>query len=222
VLPFENKGGDAWTGRLADGTTEDIITGLARFRDLDVIARNSTEVYKGRPVDVRQVGEKLGVGYVLVGSIQRQEDRVRITAQLIDTRSGAHTWSERWDRPVGDVFAVQGEIAEQVAGRLRGGLTEAIITTNEARRAKRLAPKDLTAYHHYVLAAEARAVRTEPAIISGLAHAEQTIRLDPTFARAYVARVGCPGAEVFGEGGVTCADDQSLMEQSAAAPCSIR
>jgi TolB-like protein/class 3 adenylate cyclase len=188
VLPFEDLGGDEWTGGLADGITEDIITDLARFRDLDVIARNSTNVYKESPVDVRQVGEKLGVGYVLVGSIQRQEDRVRIRAQLIDTRSGAHTWSERWDRPLGDFFAVQSEIAEQVAGRLGGGLTDAIIATNEARRAKRLAPKDLTAYHHYVLAAEARAVRTEEAVISGLAHAEQAITLDPTFARAYVAR----------------------------------
>jgi TolB-like protein/class 3 adenylate cyclase len=188
VLPFENLGGDEWTGQLADGTTEDIITDLARFRDLDVIARNSTKDYKESPVDARQVGENLDVGYVLVGSIQRQEDRVRITAQLIDTRSGAHTWSERWDRPVGDVFAVQGEIAEQVASRLGGAFTEAIITTNEARHAKRLAPKDLTAYYHWVLAADAKAVGTEQAVISGLAHAEQAITLDPTFARAYVAR----------------------------------
>jgi TolB-like protein/class 3 adenylate cyclase len=188
VLPFENFGGDETTGRLADGITEDIITDLARFRDLDTIARNSTAVYKGRPVDVRQVGEDLGVGYVLAGSIQRQGDRVRVTAQLVDTRSGAHAWSERWDRPVGDVFAVQGEIAEQVAGRLGGGLSEAIITTNEARRAKRLAPKDLTAYDHYVLAVEAKAVRTEQAVTRGLAHVEQAITLDPTFARAYVAR----------------------------------
>jgi TolB-like protein len=189
VLPFKNFGGDEWTGRLADGITQDIITDLARFRDLDVIARNSTEDYKESPVDVRQVREELpGVGYVLVGSIQRQGDRVRITAQLIDTRSAAHTWSERWDRPVGDFFAVQSEIAEQVAGRLGGGLTEAIITTNEARRAKRLAPKDLTAYHHYVLAAQARAERTEQAVVSGLAHAEQAITLDPTSARAYVVR----------------------------------
>ena len=89
---------------------------------------------------------------------------------------------------MGDVFAVQGEIAEQVAGRLGGGLSEAIITTNEARRAKRLAPKDLTAYDHYVLAAEAKALRTEHAVARGLAHVEQAITLDPTFARAYVAR----------------------------------
>jgi TolB-like protein/class 3 adenylate cyclase len=100
VLPFENLGGDEATGRLADGITEDIITDLARFHDLDVIARNSTYVYKGKPVDVRQVGKDLNVGYVLEGSIQRQGDSVRVTSQLIDAGTGAHVWSERWDRPV--------------------------------------------------------------------------------------------------------------------------
>ncbi len=90
VLPFENYGGDEATGRLADGLTEDVITDLARFQDLDVIARNSTEAYKGKPVDVRQVGKALDVGYVLEGSIQRQADRVRVTAQLVDAQSGAH------------------------------------------------------------------------------------------------------------------------------------
>ena len=99
VLPFDNLGGDEATGRLADGITEDIITDLARFHDLDVIARNSTEVYKGKPVDVRQVGKDLNVGYVLEGSIQRQGDSVRVTGQLIDASTGAHVWSERWDRP---------------------------------------------------------------------------------------------------------------------------
>ena len=113
MLPFDNLGGDEATGRLADGITEDIITDLARYRDLDVIARNSTAVYKGKPVDVRQVGRELSVRYVLEGSIQRQGDRVRVTAQLIDAATGAHVWSERWDRPAEDVFAVQTEIAEQ-------------------------------------------------------------------------------------------------------------
>ena len=118
VLPFNNFGGDEATGRLADGITEDIITDLARFRDLDVIARNSTEVYKGKPVDVRQVGKDLNVGYVLEGSIQRQGDRMRVTGQLIDAGTGAHVWSERWDRPAEDIFAVQTEVAEKVAAGL--------------------------------------------------------------------------------------------------------
>jgi TolB-like protein len=93
VLPFDNLGGDEATGRLADGITEDTITDLARFRGLDVIARNSTEAYKGKPVDVRKVGKDLDVGYVLEGSIQRQADEIRVTAQLIDssTRARART-----------------------------------------------------------------------------------------------------------------------------------
>ncbi|WP_235031343.1 hypothetical protein [Geminicoccus flavidas] len=90
VLPFANLGGDPATGRLADGITEDTITDLARFRGLDVIARNSIEVYKGKAVDVRQVGEELDVGYVLEGSVQREADRMRITAQLVDTQNDPH------------------------------------------------------------------------------------------------------------------------------------
>jgi TolB-like protein/class 3 adenylate cyclase len=213
VLPLENLGGDEATGRLADGLTEDIIADFACFRDLDVIARNSTDVYKGKPVDVRQVGKDLGVGYVLEGSIQRQADRVRVTAKLIDAHSGAHVWSERWDRPAADVFAVQGEVAEQVAAQLGGGLSEAMITTNEARRAKRRAPRDqdLTTYDHYVLAADAKAVRTEQAVVSGLEHAERAIARDPTFARAYTVR-GLLRYITLGFG----ADWTSVIEQAGA------
>ena len=125
-------GGDEPTGRLADGLTEDVITDLAHFRDLDVIARNSVEVYKGKPVDVRQVGKDLDVRYVLEGSIQRQADRVRVTAQLIDAASDAHVWSQRWDRPTQDVFAVQTELAEAVAAKL-GGYTGTITSSRTGR-----------------------------------------------------------------------------------------
>src|SRR6185295_17036310 len=94
VLPFNNFGGDEATGRLADGLTEDIITDLARFPELEVVARNSTEVYKGKPVDAREVARALHVGFVLEGSIQHQDGRVRITAQLIDAQTGTHLWSD--------------------------------------------------------------------------------------------------------------------------------
>jgi TolB-like protein len=134
VLPFNNYGGDQAAGRLADGITEDIITDLARFRDLAVIARNSTMAYKGKSVDVRQVGRELNVGYVLEGSIQRQGDHIRATAQLIDAQSGAHVWSDRWDRPAEDIFAVQAEISETVAATLGGALNFGVIT----QAAKRL------------------------------------------------------------------------------------
>ena len=105
VLPFDNLSGDPQHERLADGITEDIITDLSRFRELFVIARNSTFVYKDKPVDVRQVARELGVQYVLEGSLQIDGERVRITAQLIDATTGNHVWSERYDRPLDDVFA---------------------------------------------------------------------------------------------------------------------
>ena len=98
VLPFANIAGDEATGRLADGLTEDIITDLSRYRTMDVIAHNSTEAYKGKAVDVRQVGKDLNVRYVLEGSVQREGDQIRVTAQLIDATSDAHLWSERWDQ----------------------------------------------------------------------------------------------------------------------------
>jgi TolB-like protein len=184
VLPFDNFGDEA-TSRLADGITEDIITDLAHFRDLDVIARNSTEVYKSRRVDVRQVGRELKVGYILEGSFQREGELVRVTAQLVDATTGAHVWSGRWDRPAGDIFAVQSEVAENVAAKLGGAFGFGTITAAEMQRAKRRPPMDLTAYEHYLLAVEAKGQRNPDA---GLEHAEKAIALDPNFARAYTAR----------------------------------
>jgi TolB-like protein len=120
VLPFDNLGGDQASANLATGLTEDIITDLARFPEFTVMARNSTQTYAGKPADPREVGRALNVGFVLDGSIQREADRVRITAQLIDAATGKHLWSNRWDRPDKDFFAVQSEIAEQVTNRLGG------------------------------------------------------------------------------------------------------
>ena len=186
VLPFDNLGGDETTGRLADGITEDIITDLARFRDLDVIARNSTGVYKGKPVDVRQVGKDLNVGYVLEGSIQRQGESVRVTGQLIDARTGAHVWSERWDRPTEDIFAVQTEVAEKVAATLGGDLTLGLISRAELQRAKRMRPNDLTAYDYFQLGKESKA--TVSNIDQGIEYLTKAVTLDPQFARAYSVR----------------------------------
>ena len=188
VLPFENLGGDAATGRFADGITEDVITDLARFRDLDVIARNSTEAYRGKPTDVRRIGKDLNVGYVLAGSIQRQDQRLRVTAQLVAAGTGADIWSDRWDRPAEDLFAVQSEIAETVAARLGGGTSYAAITASEAQRAKLRPPASLSAYEHYLIAAEAHANPTEPLLRNGLKHADLAIALDRNFARAYTVR----------------------------------
>jgi TolB-like protein/class 3 adenylate cyclase/Flp pilus assembly protein TadD len=188
VLPLDNIGGDPATTRLADGITEDIITDLAHFRDLDVIARNSTAVYKDKAVDVRQVGKELGVGYVLEGSIQRSANKIRVTAQLVDTGTGAHLWSERWDRPVEDTFEVQTEIAEQVAGALGSVNGSASISADIIRKLKGRPPASLTAYDYYLLAVEGKGAFTKESMFAAVDNATKAIELDPNFARAYAVR----------------------------------
>lgn len=188
VLPLETIGGDETVSRLAQGVTEDTITDLARFRDLDVIASNSTRIYQGQAIDVRKVGQELKVGYVLKGTIQQQTDQVRITAQLLDTGTGATLWSERWDRPLADMFAVQAEVAEQVASTL-GSLTGInSISAEEIRRLKTRPPAKLSAYEHYLLALDGRAKFTKEGIFGGIEEATKAIELDPNFARAYAIR----------------------------------
>jgi TolB-like protein len=188
VLPLQNMGGDEATERLADGLTGDIITDLARFRDLDVIAHNSTAVYKGKAIDMREVGRDLKVGYVLEGSIQRHADQIRITAQLIDAATGTHLWSERWDRPVEDTFAIQTEVAERVAGTLGSINGLESITAAELQKVKAKPPANLTAYDYYLLAVEAKGTFTKEAIFAGIDAATKAIAFDPTFARAYAVR----------------------------------
>ena len=110
--------GDAEQEYFGDGIAEDIITALSRLRGFFVIARNSTFAYKGKAVDIRQISRDLGVRYVLEGSVRRSGDRLRVTSQLIDASSGAHVWSERYDRAVADIFAVQDEITENVVASI--------------------------------------------------------------------------------------------------------
>jgi TolB-like protein len=125
VLPFDNMGGDPDQEHFADGISEDLITGLARIRWLFVIARNSAFVYKHRAVDVKQVARELGVRYVLEGSVRRAGKRLRISAQLVDATTGGHYWAERYDRRVGDIFAVQDEITRSVAAAIEPHLLAA-------------------------------------------------------------------------------------------------
>ena len=184
VLPFDNYGGDEATGRLANGLTEDIITDLARFPEFRVIARNSTEAYRGKPANPNEVGKALGVAFVVEGSIQHQADRVRITAQLIDAKTGSHLWSERWDRPDKDLFAIQTEIAEQVANRLGGGAG----LVQEAGRiaAHRKPPENLTAYEFYLLGTERLEQITEADVAESVKLLTRAVELDPQLARAWV------------------------------------
>ncbi|QIG46294.1 adenylate/guanylate cyclase domain-containing protein [Nordella sp. HKS 07] len=185
VLPFDNLAGDDANGRIAEGITEDVITELARFRDFDVIARNSTEVYKNKPVDVRQIGKDLNVNYVLEGSFQRQGDQVRITAQLIEAASGHHVFSERFDRPVEDFFAVQAEVAGRVANEIGGW--SGVINEAELLAAKRKQPVDLDAYSLFLLGDEARRGLSEESMRRAVDLLKRAIATDPTLGRAHTS-----------------------------------
>jgi adenylate cyclase len=119
VMPFLNMSGDAENEYFADGITEEIVNALAQIRDLHVVARSSTFSLKGKHIDLRIVGEQLNVRTVLEGSVRRADNRLRITAQLVNAADGYHLWSERYDREMKDVFAIQDEIARSIAQRLR-------------------------------------------------------------------------------------------------------
>jgi adenylate cyclase len=147
VLPFANMSGDPEQEYFADGMVEEIITALSRIRWLFVIARNSTFTYKGQAVDVKQVGRELGVRYVLEGSVRKGGNRVRITAQLIDTMNGTHLWADRFDGLIEDVFELQDKIAVSVAGVIEPALQAA-----EMRRSAARPTTDLTAYDLFLRA----------------------------------------------------------------------
>ena len=141
VLPFANMSEDPDQEHFADGISEDLITGLSRIHWLFVIARNSTFVYKNRAVDVKQVARELGVRYVLEGSVRRAGKRIRISAQLIDAITGGHHWAERYDRELGDIFAVQDEITRSVVAAIEPRLLAA-----EGIRTLSRSPDDLGAW----------------------------------------------------------------------------
>jgi TolB-like protein/DNA-binding winged helix-turn-helix (wHTH) protein len=196
VLPFDNLGGDEATGRLARGLTEDIITDLARFPEVDVVARNSTAQFASG-ADVRTIGAILDVAFVLEGSIQRAGDQVRLTAQLIDAANGTHIWSERWDRPTEDLFAVQTEIADQVANRIGGGAGLVQTAGREAARRKR--PESLSAHELYLLGTEAIEKFTPEDNARAIRLLMQAVEIDPGFARAWIELSHAHGlAEGFG------------------------
>lgn len=141
VLPFTNMSGDPEQEYFADGITEDIITELSRFNSLFVVARNSSFVFRGRSVDVREIGSKLGVGYVLEGSVRRAGNRIRVTAQLITVSNGAHVWANRFDDELTDVFAVQDEIARTIVSTIIGRVED-----HQSARKLQVSACDLSAY----------------------------------------------------------------------------
>ena len=143
VLPFQNMSGDPGQEYFADGVVEDIITGLSRSRSLFVIARNSTFTYKGKVVDIKQVGRELGVRYVLEGSVRKAGNRIRITGQLIEASTGNHIWAERFDSELEDIFDLQDRITSSVVGAIYPSIRFA-----EIDRSRRKRPQDLNAYDY--------------------------------------------------------------------------
>jgi TolB-like protein/Tfp pilus assembly protein PilF len=184
VLPFESIGNDSKWDRFADGITEDIVIDLSHSKDLFVVARNSTEVYRGKPADVRTVGRDLGVRYVLEGSIQPSGDQIRVTALLIDTRTGGNVWSDRYDRPATDLFNVQSDVTEKIAATLTG--YEGAVAEAERSLIRRKPPSDLTAYDTYLLGMEAKHKVTKEGLDEGERLFRKALEIDPQLARAYV------------------------------------
>src|SRR5215468_1416877 len=185
VLPFQNLSGDPEREYFADGMVEEIITALSRIRWLFVTARNSSFAYKGQNVDVKRVGQELGVRYVLEGSVRRSANRVRIAAQLIDAGTGAHLWADHFDGPVEDVFDLQDKVASSVAGVIEPALQEA-----EAARLTDRPTTDLTAYDLY-LRAHAMISSSARQIPEALGLLEQAIARDPHYGPALAWAAQC-------------------------------
>ena len=179
ILPFANMSGDPEQRYFSDGITEDIITELSRFRQLKVVARNSSFRYRDLDVDIRRVGRELGVNYVVEGSVRRLGKRLRITAQLIDGATGSHLWAERFDRDESEIFAVQDQLVRTIVATLAGRLQAA-----GAEGARRKPPTSLAAYE-CVLKADALPFGDPAAEAEAMALYEQAIKLDPSYARAY-------------------------------------
>jgi TolB-like protein/class 3 adenylate cyclase/Tfp pilus assembly protein PilF len=177
VLPFTNMGEDEAQEYFADGMVEEIITALSRFRNLFVIARNSSFAYKGRAIDVKQVGRELGVRYVLEGSVRRAGERLRINGQLIDASNGTHLWAERFDGALAEVFDLQDRIATSVVGAIAPRLEEA-----EIDRAKRKPTGSLDAYDLYLRGLAATYLMTRGANEEALRLFGKAIEHDPDFA----------------------------------------
>lgn len=175
VLPFTNMSGDPEQDYFADGVVEDITTALARIRWLFVIARNSSFTYKGKAVDVRQVGRELGVRYVLEGSIRRAGRRLRITGQLIEAASGSHIWADKFDGDVEDVFDLQDRITEAVVGAIEPSLRRAEV---ERARSK---PGSLGAYDLYLRALPDFYRMTEDGFAGAIAFCERSLAVEPSF-----------------------------------------
>jgi adenylate cyclase len=180
VLPFRNMSSDPEQEFFADGIAEDVITALSRYPSLFVIARNSCFTYKGRAVDVKQVGHELGVRYVLEGSLRKSGNRIRVTAQLVETETGKHVWAERYERDLADIFALQDEIAEAVTIAIAPAIADA-----ERQRAMRKPPGSLDAWAAYQRGLWYSSKYSTDDNVVAQKFFEQAIDLDRSFAGGY-------------------------------------
>jgi TolB-like protein len=186
VLPFDNLSGSPEQDYFADGVVEDIITALSRARWLFVIARNSSFAFRGRAIDIREVGRALGVRYVVEGSVRRASNRVLITAQLIDATTGAHLWAERFESALEDIFELQGQVAASIAGAIAPQLELA-----EIERAQRKPTTSLSAYDCYLRGVAHVHQGSRPAITEAIALFGAAITRDDRFGAAHAMAAWC-------------------------------
>jgi TolB-like protein/Tfp pilus assembly protein PilF len=186
VLRFQNIGSDPEQEYFVDGFVEDVISGLARVKWLFVVARNSSFIYKDAPVDVRRVGSELGVRYVLEGSVRREQNRVRVSAQLIEAETGIHLWSERYERIYGDIFALQDELAMNVVGAI-----EPSLRTVEIERVKRKRPDSLDAYDLLLRALPFSYRHTTKDSATAIPLLTKALELEPGYAAAHAYLAWC-------------------------------
>jgi TolB-like protein/class 3 adenylate cyclase/Tfp pilus assembly protein PilF len=191
ILPFNNMSSDPEQEYFADGMVEDIITALARYPSLFVVARNSSFAYKGKSPDIRTVGRDLGVRYVLEGSVRRTTGKIRITAQLIEADTGRHLWAEKYDGTFDDVFELQDRIVSSVVGTIGPQIGEA-----EIARAVKRSPNDLSAYELLLRSKFAFRKMTKSAFEEAISFAKKALEIDPSFAAAAVAAASASGYRV--------------------------
>jgi len=180
VLPFDNMSGDPEQLYFSDGLTEDIITELSRFKSLDVVARNSTFVYRDQAVNVSEIGEKVGASHLLEGSVRKSGNRIRLTAQLIDVKTGTHVWADRYDRELDDIFALQDELVHSIVSALAVRLSAA-----DTQRSLRKPANSPAAYDLYLRALSLDGLYNVDSAREAKELASQAVALDPGFARAY-------------------------------------
>ncbi len=192
VLPFENMSGDPEQEYFADGMVEEIITALSRFKWLFVIARNSSFTFKGKAVDIKEVGRRLGVRYVLEGSVRKAAGKVRITGQLIDAVTNAHIWADRFERDLTDVFALQDEVTVAVVSAIQPKLFQTEIAMAARRR-----PENLTAYDLFLRAMQQYYPVTREGVAEAARLAHRALELEPGFGRAAALAANCHAQNVL-------------------------